>query len=630
MAPSLRHRRPENAAIVADWCRNPAAREQKIYCGSVRDSRLVQTAVIGNEHSDVPVVLPTQAIELDGFRRVHRHDTFWCGLLLGGCGARLADKLYTDRACHFQHYPHGQGSAPICRRRGIGESSADHLYVKRALETSLEGHGRAARFSYPDPLGSLLDIDLDDGRRLRVHLDAQIRPAWDGGTPILAAGVPLEPGTLSRCRYVYRVRLESDGADRRVWIGTESLAHRTEWTPLANCGWGADGLITEAATRILTERPAPPAAAPSRTLPEPATRLIRGLETAQRSGTVEHVRRLCDGAVPFLDELEPAARAEAEEALVEARAWLESHASYQQGVFEALERSVREGRTWDARAQLTQALTLTRKGASEAERQVLDRARRYLREKNQVPTTAPLHRAAPLLVAQPRRPRPRMTASSLLEQQAEREYRAQLAAAERVRRLMRYLERRQFTALQREAKMGELRRAIEASGNALSLSELRQARAMVQGKSRREVPPAPGAAAPVRDKAHEQASRHRPEALPESVLRSAAAAVRGALKRTARQQGTVTWDKLCDQLGSALPRMSQADRQRVLIQVDAAAAPDEPLLSSVLAAGDPAMVEAYRLSANAQGLELPSDDRELLRDVIDADLRQAHEYWWGR
>ncbi|MQY40921.1 hypothetical protein SRB17_89540 [Streptomyces sp. RB17] len=52
----------------------------------MRDTRLVQTAVIGDEHSDVPVVLPTEAIEQDVFRRTHAHATFSCGLLLGGCG----------------------------------------------------------------------------------------------------------------------------------------------------------------------------------------------------------------------------------------------------------------------------------------------------------------------------------------------------------------------------------------------------------------------------------------------------------------------------------------------------------------------------------------------------------------
>jgi hypothetical protein len=31
--------------------------------------------------------------------RRHEHDTFWCGLLLGGCGLQLTTRLYTDRVC---------------------------------------------------------------------------------------------------------------------------------------------------------------------------------------------------------------------------------------------------------------------------------------------------------------------------------------------------------------------------------------------------------------------------------------------------------------------------------------------------------------------------------------------------
>ncbi|MFE9476767.1 hypothetical protein ACFYOR_38080 [Streptomyces griseofuscus] len=51
-------------------------------------------------------MLPLEAIELDAFRRHHEHDTFWCGLLLGGCGLQLTTKLYTDRVCSL--------SSPAC------------------------------------------------------------------------------------------------------------------------------------------------------------------------------------------------------------------------------------------------------------------------------------------------------------------------------------------------------------------------------------------------------------------------------------------------------------------------------------------------------------------------------------
>jgi hypothetical protein len=98
-------------------------------------------------------------------------------------------------------YPEGEhGGVAVRRPRGVGEASAGHLYVKSALATSLSDHGRAARFFYPDPIGSALDVDLGGGRQPRVHLDDHVRPDWDGGIPIPGDSVPLEPSTLSRCR----------------------------------------------------------------------------------------------------------------------------------------------------------------------------------------------------------------------------------------------------------------------------------------------------------------------------------------------------------------------------------------------------------------------------------------------
>jgi hypothetical protein len=69
------------------------------------DKRQIQTAVLGGADSEEPLMLLLEAIELDAFRRRHEHDTFRCGLLLGGCGLQLMTKLYTDRVCHFAHHP---------------------------------------------------------------------------------------------------------------------------------------------------------------------------------------------------------------------------------------------------------------------------------------------------------------------------------------------------------------------------------------------------------------------------------------------------------------------------------------------------------------------------------------------
>ncbi|MFI1660472.1 hypothetical protein ACH4ZU_37025 [Streptomyces sp. NPDC020472] len=143
----------------------------------------MQAAVIGDEHSDVPIILPTEAIKLDVFRRAHQQDTFWCGVLLGGCGGQLATKLYVDRQCHFQHNPLPNGVPNTCRRPSVGESSADHLYVKSAMSRSLLEYGRAARFAFPSPIGSLVDVDLEDGLSLRIHMDAVVRAVGSDSPP---------------------------------------------------------------------------------------------------------------------------------------------------------------------------------------------------------------------------------------------------------------------------------------------------------------------------------------------------------------------------------------------------------------------------------------------------------------
>lgn len=43
------------------------------------DKRRVQTAVIGHSDSELAVVLPMEAIEVDDFRTRHDGQTYWCG-----------------------------------------------------------------------------------------------------------------------------------------------------------------------------------------------------------------------------------------------------------------------------------------------------------------------------------------------------------------------------------------------------------------------------------------------------------------------------------------------------------------------------------------------------------------------
>lgn len=83
--------------------------------------------------------------------RRHGDDTFWCGLLLGGCGGQLTTKLYTDRVCHFAHHPGPDGLPHVCGRRARGVASADHLYVKSAAAAWFRGRSDQADFDFARP-----------------------------------------------------------------------------------------------------------------------------------------------------------------------------------------------------------------------------------------------------------------------------------------------------------------------------------------------------------------------------------------------------------------------------------------------------------------------------------------------
>jgi hypothetical protein len=156
----------------------------------------------------------------------------------------------------------------------------------------------------------------------------------------------------------------------------------------------------------------------------------------------------------------------------------------------------------------------------------------------------------------------------------------------------------------------DLAAALNTAGDKLPPSERRTAQAWLA----RPAQPEP---------ARPSVERH---VLAPDHLRSAAIAVRGALKKAAREQTTTSWNKLQRQLGSALPRMTAAERTTVLILVDQQTPKDQPLLSSLVAAGDSGMAASYRDVAAALGLEVPADD-EGLRDVLEADVQQVHHHW---
>ncbi|MCX4902333.1 hypothetical protein [Streptomyces sp. NBC_00892] len=353
------------------------------------DRRQIQTAVLGSAESEEPLMLPLEAIELDAFRRRHGDDTFWCGLLLGGCGGRLTTKLYTDRVCHFAHHPGPDGLPHLCGRRARGVNSADHLYVKSAAAAWLRGVDYRADFDFARPdgaaIGSVVDIRFQHGG-LRVHLDQRIAPVWDeqGHEPVLGMSVPVDQDTLIRRWYVHRIRLDSEGTARRVRIGTEAFARPTEWFALDECAMTERGLSTPAVERIVRSRSTRPvspwAVGRTRKAPDAQARaqvLLRRLADARRVESVVVVTRVCReiAAVTGLDEETQAGLADI---VSDAERWLAGQAEVRRELFSGLEEAVAAGNIEQVRQLLVRANATASHDRTDAETAIAAEASEHL------------------------------------------------------------------------------------------------------------------------------------------------------------------------------------------------------------------------------------------------------------
>ncbi|MFJ3883033.1 hypothetical protein ACIPW5_36995 [Streptomyces sp. NPDC090077] len=353
------------------------------------DNRRIQTAVLGDAASEAPLMLPLEAIELDAFRRQHEQDTFWCGLLLGGCGAQLTTKLYTDRVCHFAHHPGPDGQPHICGRRARGISSADHLYVKSAAAAWFRNRGEEAdiAFAQPDgaPVGSLVDI-TSRHRRLRVHLDQAVAPVWDddGIEPVLGMSVPVDRDTLIRRWYVHRIRLDSEGTARRVQVGTEAFARPIEWFGLHDCEMTERGLSTPAVEQIVRSRSTRPSSpwtsGTARKEPDAPVRalgLLRRLADARKVESAVVVSRLCD-EIEALIEVHGETRGQLAVVVEDARHWLDGQAEVRRELFCHLGEAVTDENTSRVRQLLVRANATAGHERTEEERRIADAATAHL------------------------------------------------------------------------------------------------------------------------------------------------------------------------------------------------------------------------------------------------------------
>ncbi|MER8233204.1 hypothetical protein [Streptomyces sp. NPDC094049] len=349
------------------------------------DRRQIQTAVLGSAASEEPLMLPLEAIELDAFRRRHEHDTYWCGLLLGGCGLQLTTKLYTDRVCHFAHHRGPEGHLHVCGRRARGVSSADHLYMQSAARSWLHARGQEADFDLARPygaaIGSVLDIRLKT-RGLRVHLDQAVTPVWDedGMEPVLGMSVPVDRDTLIRRWYVHRVRLDSEGTSRRVRIGTEAFARPVEWFTLDECEMTERGLSTPAVEQIVRSRSTRPVSTwgTGRAVKVPpvqarAQTLLRKLDDARLMGSVVVVTRVRH-EIAALTGVEGELEEQMATAVVDADHWLEEQQLARQELFHDLEQAVAEQEADVVRPLLVRANAIASHNRTEAEKVIADAA----------------------------------------------------------------------------------------------------------------------------------------------------------------------------------------------------------------------------------------------------------------
>lgn len=594
--------------------------------GAVRDGRLVQTAVVGDRDADEPVLLPTEAAEVEAFLQHHTGGRFWCGLLLGGCGGELTTKTYLDRVCHFAHLPDPSGHERVCTRRARDESSADHLFLKSAAATWLAERGERARFDFPRPdgipFGSVVDIVWEHtGGCLRVHLDQAVLPDWDtDAEPVLGTSVPVDDETLVRRWYVHRIGLETRGSRRHVRLGTEAFARPTEWFDLDQCRMTPDGLRTPATERIVQARRTPPpqrTAAP-RTLEHAATEpprtpqqeMAARLTRAVHAEAATEVAALCHQ----IAEQQLADQGDGSElaaAYREANAWMEDRDRQRTKLFDQLRQAVADHKTHRVGELLAKTDAVAGRDRSREEDAVTREASLYLEEIKRSALWEARDSAPPAARGPKRYRRQQKTyrtpQAPSREEHAHRRLRDLLGDLDRLAHTVSAAEvRRMVDLLNHQADIANCllthQERLDVSAwnttahnlatNAARAAEERQAHLAARRERRAAARTQPAATtAGRREKTAGRKTVKKPDKpqrprLSHAELQQVAAAVRGALKKTARERGTISWSRLRRQLGNALPRLHPDDRIEVLTQVEENTRADEPLLSSLLAVND--------------------------------------------
>ncbi|MEU6949527.1 hypothetical protein ABZ957_30495 [Streptomyces sp. NPDC046316] len=539
------------------------------------DRRLIQTAVFGSPDSDEPALCPETPDELEAFRREHTGVTIWCGTQFeGGCGRQLTTRLCTDKICHFAHYGSG-GTGDPCGRKDRGKDDANHLFAKAHLTSWLRNQGIEAEFTLPEPLGSAVVVHLPDGRTILLHLDRNQPVTWDAvrWETILGPGVQDAHALIQR-GYLHRVRFaDRPGSGRVLQFGTELHGRGTgPWDALDDIVLTPAGLVSKTRPASGTPAPAP------RPMQAPAGReIVTITRTAardpRRTDPVHELLRHLD-----IDHDSPRKIKE---------------------VIEAIPRLLETDLHPDDANRLRVALPkCLRRLETHAQRR--QKVVQQLREK---PTEALYYVAVGLLEDDPDASQEEKDVVAALTVRMEEARAAQeaarRAAIERARE-----EKRRVEQEQRDAWFEEMAASREAMEQQTAARRVVIAERVAQAREQRPQP-------------DRQAHAGKVAQL--------APAVRGALKKAAREHRVTTWPELRDKTGlRQLGRLDHSDKVELLALVEADTTPEAPLLSTLLVADDDSdSLNLHRDISRLLGRPLPSSDTDLI-DQLAHDRTQLH------
>ncbi|KAA9380107.1 hypothetical protein F5972_10920 [Microbispora cellulosiformans] len=205
--------------------------------------------------------MPTSRKEARAFRDKYIHSSYWCGYLLGGCGAELTDRIGKVKVPHFAHHPTRNGRPHVCRRTNLGPDSADHLYIAKALAKLLENHKKKP--AVPVFRGELaeggsctgLTLTADD-LTIEVLLADENHHKWAARDKshrqnghgkvvwLLRPGSNMLQRLVERDGYVLLIKCISKGNDRITIIGVQTIDDAVYWTDANSCQITEEGIWT--------------------------------------------------------------------------------------------------------------------------------------------------------------------------------------------------------------------------------------------------------------------------------------------------------------------------------------------------------------------------------------------------